>query len=87
MGAVNWADDVLEPYISQGPTLDGRTKPDIAAPSVVDSASYARDPSMAPAPPPPHVAGAAALILQARPEQKANPAIDGLDASSIHRFG
>jgi hypothetical protein len=32
VGAVNWADDVLEPYSSQGPTADGRIKPELAAP-------------------------------------------------------
>jgi hypothetical protein len=36
VGAVNWADDVLEAYSSQGPTADGRIKPDLVAPSVVD---------------------------------------------------
>jgi subtilisin family serine protease len=67
VGAVNWANDALEPYSSQGPTSDGRIKPDMVAPSAVKSASYSLffdGTSAATA----HVAGAGALIRQAFPD-------------------
>ncbi len=73
VGAVNWSDDALEPYSSQGPTSDGRIKPDVVAPSVVDSASYGDEPFNGTSAAAPHVAGAAALILQAIPEFTQNP--------------
>ena len=62
VGATNWKDDVLPDYSSEGPTEDGRLKPDLVAPaSTTVSPGIAMVGTSASAP---HVAGAAALLLQ-----------------------
>lgn len=75
-GAVCWSNGALEPYSSQGPTIDGRTKPDVAGFDSNSSASYGAfsatqgcgasgfTGTSAAAP---HVAGAAAILKQQHP--------------------
>jgi subtilisin family serine protease len=74
VGAACWQTGLLDSYSSRGPTIDGRIKPDILGPSEVSTATYgsASGCSRATGFPgtsssAPHVAGAAALVLQANP--------------------
>lgn len=66
---IDYPVDTLEPFSSQGPTVDGRTKPDMAGPDGVTTSIGARDPANPYNPffgtsaATPHVAGGAALLL------------------------
>ncbi len=62
----------LENYSSQGPTIDGRTKPDLAAFDGVTNNANAGDPFCGTSASAPHVAGAAALVAQAHPDLSAS---------------
>jgi subtilisin family serine protease len=73
VGAICWQTGALEPYSSQGPTIDGRSKPELVAPDSVTSPTYGPfsrcgasgfTGTSAAAP---HVAGAAALVEQRFP--------------------
>jgi uncharacterized repeat protein (TIGR01451 family) len=73
VGAVCWQGSTLATYSSQGPTIDGRTKPDLVAPDSVSSGTYGPSGSCqtsgfaGTSAASPHVAGVAALILDDYP--------------------
>jgi len=73
VGALCWQNNVLEAYSSQGPTADGRLKPDISGHDSVSSATFGPFASSCPSgfagtsASSPEVAGAAALVEQANP--------------------
>ncbi len=72
VGALCWQSRSLEPYSSQGPTIDGRTKPDIVGHDSVSGSTYGSSSSCPSAfagtsASSPEVAGAAALVKQAYP--------------------
>jgi subtilisin family serine protease len=72
VGALCWQSRALEPYSSQGPTIDGRTKPDIVGHDSVSGATYGGFSSCPSAfagtsASSPEVAGAAALVKQVYP--------------------
>ena len=74
VGAACWQTGVVDSYSSRGPTIDGRIKPDILGPSEVSTATYGSAAGCSKttgfpgtSSSAPHVAGAAALVLQANP--------------------
>jgi Ca2+-binding RTX toxin-like protein len=72
VGAACVLNDSLQPYSSDGPTIDGRIKPDLVAPDGVSSATYGAATSCSTgftgtSAAVPHVAGALALLLQREP--------------------
>jgi subtilisin family serine protease len=78
VGAICFSTNAMEPYTSQGPTIDGRIKPDIAGQDATSSPVYGAGGCAGPggsgsggftgtSASAPHVAGAAALVSQANP--------------------
>ncbi|MDP9275637.1 MAG: S8 family serine peptidase [Chloroflexota bacterium] len=74
VGAECWLSGLVDIYSSRGPTIDGRIKPDILGPSEVSTATYGGASGCSPSvgfagtsSSSPHVAGAAALVLEANP--------------------
>ncbi len=82
VGAIEWRSNALEDFSSQGPTNDERLKPDITAPDDVSTASYAPRSFTGTSASTPHVAGAAALVLNAWPDYDPRQVIDYLIANS-----
>lgn len=82
VGAVNWWDDRLASYSSQGPTADERLKPELSAPAGVSGQSYGRSAFDGTSAATPHVAAAAALVWQANPHFTRQEVMDYLIAMS-----
>lgn len=69
VGATDYRDDSGVPYSSQGPTSDGRLKPELCAPTGISGVTYGTNGFDGTSASAPHVAGAAALVWSASPDQ------------------
>ncbi|RPI53769.1 MAG: hypothetical protein EHM56_06930, partial [Chloroflexi bacterium] len=83
VGATEARDDSLASYSSQGPSNDGRLKPELSGPAGVSSASYAPEVFDGTSASAPHVAGAAALVWSAFPDYGAEQVRDFLEAHAL----
>lgn len=83
VGAVNYWDDSLADYSSQGPTSDGRLKPEISAPAGVSGSTYGHNGFDGTSASCPHTAAAAALVWQAHPEFSRQEVVDFLLANAV----
>ena len=63
-----WQTGPQESFSSQGPTIDGRIKPDIMGPDGVNTFTYGSNGFFGTSAATPHIAGAAALIKSSDPE-------------------
>ena len=85
VGAVDWlTPTILETFSSQGPTNGGLTKPDLVAYDRISTETAAGYPIAGTSFAAPHVAGAAALVLQRIPGWTPSQVQSYLESQAIH---
>ncbi|NVM03457.1 MAG: S8 family peptidase, partial [Candidatus Helarchaeota archaeon] len=81
VGATFKTQDIIASYSSEGPTNDGRIKPDICAPSSVSNATYGIFSGTSASSP--HVSGAATLLFEENPSRTNLDLKNILDSSTV----
>ena len=85
VGATRWTDtNQIEFFSSRGPTIDGRTKPDIVGVDGAPSVAYDR-PFYGTSQASPYVSGMAALVMQNFPEMSAVGVANYLEQNALDR--
>ncbi len=87
VGAVNYIDGIPEPFSSAGPTDDGRDKPEICGFDGISTTQGSFSPFLGTSSAAPHVTGAAALLLQAYPDNSIQQITNTILSSSIPSDG
>jgi hypothetical protein len=86
VGAANWqTPDTIEDFSSEGPTPDGRVKPDIVGADAADTVTYGANGFPGTSQAAPHVAGLAALVKQRYPNDTPAQVADYLKSNAIAR--
>jgi Subtilase family/Fibronectin type III domain/Putative binding domain, N-terminal len=86
VGAADWTTpNVIESFSSQGPTPDGRIKPDIVGADRADTISYGARGFPGTSQAAPHVAGLAALVKSAFPSYTPKDVANYLKANAVPR--
>ena len=83
IGAIAWRDNKLETFSSQGPTNDGRLKPELVAPDRVTTRAYRGEIFPGTSASTPHVAGAAALVMNRFPQMQAAEVRAFLESNAV----
>jgi hypothetical protein len=81
--ATGYLDNGIEGFSSQGPTTDGRPKPDIAGPDGLSTEAYGSEAFYGTSASTPAVAGAIALVMSADPSLSSREAADRLQGWAL----
>ena len=83
-GAVRYNSNTIEPFSSQGPTVDGRTKPDITGYDGVSTATYGPINFYGTSAAGPHAAGEAALLKSVNPSLTPAQIQSEMEVQALH---